>query len=136
RTYRVVGVEEAQSLRVSPPDHLYVTSNFTLTHNTLTAVEVVRERDPRTVVVVCPLGTRVGWEQTFERQGLDLPVRRVASTTRGKEALASLLADEAGVYLIGREYVRRLPPRRCDPTCASWTRFTSCRTRILSRSRR
>lgn len=82
---------------------------------TLTAVEVVRERDPRTVVVVCPLGTRVGWEQTFKRQGIDLPVHRVDSTKRGKEALASLLADEAGVYLIGREYVRRLPTEKMRP---------------------
>lgn len=82
---------------------------------TLTAVEVAKRLSARSVLVVCPLGTRVGWEETFTRQGVNLPIHRVDSTDAGKKALASLLAGEAGVFLVGREYIRRLPTDKMKP---------------------
>lgn len=73
------------------------------------AVEFVRRAafEHPTVLVICPLGTRVSWERTFKGQGLKVPVRRITSTVDGKAAMADLKDGVAGVYLIGREYFRR-----------------------------
>lgn len=81
----------------------------------LLGVEVARGLSAKVVLVVCPLGTRVGWENTFVRQGLNLPVYRVDSSKKGKAALGALLRQERGVYLVGREYMRRLPADKMKP---------------------
>lgn len=85
------------------------------TGKTITSVELVQRLGSRTVLVVCPLSTRVGWERTFKRQGVDLPIKRIDSTKSGKEALSELLMNESGVYLVGREYIRRLDTHKMKP---------------------
>lgn len=85
------------------------------TGKTVTSVELVKRLGVRTVLVVCPLSTRIGWERTFKRQGVDLPTKRIDSTKNGKQALTDLLSHEAGVYLIGREYIRRMDTTKMAP---------------------
>lgn len=74
---------------------------------TLIVVEHAIRTGARTVLVVCPLGTRIGWERTFKGQGWDLPVLRVESTKAGREAEAALISGDPGVYLIGHSMFRR-----------------------------
>lgn len=76
---------------------------------TIMAVEFARRATFKhpTILVICPLGTRVSWEKTFKAQGLQVPVHRIDSTTKGKLAMQDLKSGTMGVYLIGREYFRR-----------------------------
>ena len=75
---------------------------------TLKAVEVVRRRGDQVVLVIAPLGTRVGWRATFERQGVELPFKWLNSTKAGKEAQADWLWGLPGVYFVGTEFFVRL----------------------------
>jgi hypothetical protein len=58
--------------------------------------------------LIAPLGTRLGWKSTFERQGVELPFRWLNSTKEGKANLASWLDGEPGIYFVGTEYFVRL----------------------------
>lgn len=75
---------------------------------TVKAVEVVRRRDDKVVLLIAPLGTRLGWKTTFERQGVALPFRWMNSTKVGKANLAGWLGGEEGIYFVGTEYFVRL----------------------------
>jgi hypothetical protein len=75
---------------------------------TVKAVEVVRRRDDKAVLLIAPLGTRLGWKTTFERQGVALPFRWLNSTKEGKANLIGWLNREDGIYFVGTEYFVRL----------------------------
>lgn len=75
---------------------------------TLIAVEVAKRLNPETILVIAPLGTRLGWKTTFERQGVDLPFRWINSTTEGKTNLQDWLWQQRGIYFVGVEYFVRL----------------------------
>ncbi len=88
---------------------------------TLKAVEVVRRRGDKVVLLIAPLGTRLGWKATFERQGVELPFRWLNSTKAGKENMTGWLAGEEGIYFVGTEYfVRQGWNRRVRSK--TWTR--------------
>ena len=75
---------------------------------TVKAVEVVKRRGDRVVLLIAPLGTRVGWQKTFERQGVDLPFKWLRSTKDGKQFLADWEWGQEGIYFVGTEYFVRL----------------------------
>ena len=75
---------------------------------TVKAVEVVRRRDDKRVLIIAPLGTRLGWRTTFERQGVALPFRWINSSKEGKANLKSWLEQDEGIYFVGTEYFVRL----------------------------
>lgn len=74
---------------------------------TVIAVEYVVRSGAQRVLIVAPLGTRIGWQQTLERQGFKHPVRRIESNKAGKAAQAAFEAGESGAYLIGHAMFRR-----------------------------
>jgi superfamily II DNA or RNA helicase len=74
---------------------------------TLIAVEVSKRLASKTILLVAPLGTRVGWEVTFSRQGVTLPFRWLNSTKSGKENMESWLRQDEGIYFVGTEYFVR-----------------------------
>ena len=74
---------------------------------TLIAVEVAKELNAETILLIAPLGTRVGWRVTFERQGVKLPFRWINSTKDGKQALADWQWQLPGIYFVGVEYFVR-----------------------------
>ena len=74
---------------------------------TLIAVEVAKKLASKTILLLAPLGTRVGWEVTFSRQGVTLPFRWVNSTKAGKENLEAWSRQEEGIYFVGTEYFVR-----------------------------
>lgn len=75
---------------------------------TLIAVESAKGLNAETILVIAPLGTRVGWKVTFERQGVTLPFKWINSTKAGKQALADWEWQLPGVYFVGVEYFARL----------------------------
>ena len=75
---------------------------------TVKAVEVVRRRDDKVVLLIAPLGTRLGWKTTFERQGVELPFRWLNSTKEGKANLQAWEHAQEGIYFVGTEYFVRL----------------------------
>ena len=48
------GIEEAQCIMVEHPDHLYVTDNFVVTHNTFCAIYQMVKMGKRTVITLMP----------------------------------------------------------------------------------
>lgn len=75
---------------------------------TLIAVEVARELEAETILLIAPLGTRLGWRVTFERQGIDLPFKWISSSKDGKQALDDWQWQLPGIYFVGVEYFVRL----------------------------
>lgn len=75
---------------------------------TLKAVEVAKRLKSETILLIAPLGTRLGWKVTFERQGVELPFRWINSTKDGKSALADWEWQLPGIYFVGVEYFVRL----------------------------
>jgi hypothetical protein len=75
---------------------------------TVKGVEVVRRRGDKIVLLIAPLGTRLGWKTTFERQGVTLPFRWLNSTKEGKINFALWMEGVDGIYFVGTEYFVRL----------------------------
>lgn len=75
---------------------------------TLIAVEVVKRISAETILLIAPLGTRLGWKITFERQGVTLPFKWINSTKSGKQALSDWEWQLPGIYFVGVEYFARI----------------------------
>ncbi len=75
---------------------------------TLIAVEVAKGLSAETILIIAPLGTRLGWKVTFERQGVDLPFKWINSTKDGKQARSDWDWQLPGIYFVGVEYFARL----------------------------
>lgn len=75
---------------------------------TLKAVEVAKGLEAKTILLIAPLNTRLGWQVTFERQGVELPFRWINSTKDGKSAMADWEWQVPGIYFVGVEYFVRL----------------------------
>ena len=75
---------------------------------TLIAVEVAKGLGAETILIVAPLGTRLGWKVTFERQGVTLPFKWISSSKDGKQARSDWEWQLPGVYFVGVEYFARL----------------------------
>jgi thymidine kinase len=75
---------------------------------TVKAVEVVRRRGDKVVLLIAPLGTRLGWKVTFQRQGVQLPFKWINSSKEGKANLSDWEWGQEGIYFVGTEYFVRL----------------------------
>jgi superfamily II DNA or RNA helicase len=75
---------------------------------TLMSVEVAKRIGAETILIIAPLGTRLGWKVAFERQGVTLPFKWMNSTKDGKQALDDWQWQLPGIYFVGVEYFARL----------------------------
>lgn len=66
-----IGIKPAQCIAVSAPDHLYVTDDYIVTHNTVQGVAYANARPdlPRTLVI-SKANMKYGWKTAFERFGV------------------------------------------------------------------
>lgn len=99
--------EQAIQQMVNNPTKAALLSSEIGSGKTLSAVETLLRLNAQVSLIICPLGTRVGWERTLKGQGWDGPVVRIDSSKAGKEAYAAALRGDRGVYLVGREYFLR-----------------------------
>jgi superfamily II DNA or RNA helicase len=74
---------------------------------TLKAVEVAKGINAQTILLIAPLNTRLGWQVTFERQGVRLPFRWINSSKEGKASLTEWEWQTPGIYFVGVEYFVR-----------------------------
>jgi superfamily II DNA or RNA helicase len=75
---------------------------------TLKAVEVCRRLNAEVILLIAPLNTRLGWQVTFQRQGVDIPFKWINSTKQGKANLSDWEWQQPGIYFVGVEYFVRL----------------------------
>lgn len=78
---------------------------------TLIAVELCKRLDKRCILIIAPLGTRLGWMATFHRQGFGAPFRWIR-TSNSREELLDLHRGTPGVYFVGTELFAYLGWRR------------------------
>jgi len=99
--------EEAVQRMVDNPTKASLNASDIGAGKTVCTVETMLRLSVQKSLVICPLGTRVGWEKTLRGQGWDGPILRIDSSKAGKEAYAAALRGDRGVYLVGREYFLR-----------------------------
>jgi len=62
-----VGYKETQCIAVASPDHLYITNDFILTHNTIQALGFMNVVRPKTTLVVAPATLAYNWMAEAEK---------------------------------------------------------------------
>ena len=75
---------------------------------TLKAVEVSKRLGAKTILLIAPLNTRLGWQVTFERQGVELPFKWIRTHKEGLANLSDWEWQLPGIYFVGVEYFVRL----------------------------
>ena len=102
--------EQADAIRriVREPTRSALNGSTMGAGKTLIAVESAKGLNAQTILLIAPLGTRIGWKVTFERQGVKLPFRWINSSKDGKQALADWQWQLPGVYFVGVEYFARI----------------------------
>jgi len=64
KSIEYVGEEEQQCIRVSSPDHLYITNSYIVTHNTIQAITWCQLHiKERPVLVICPSSVKISWQR-------------------------------------------------------------------------
>lgn len=100
--------QEAIDRMIAEPTRAALNASTMGAGKTLKAVEVVKGLGAETVLLIAPLGTRLGWQKTFERQGVTLPFKWINSTKAGKDNLSDWEWKQSGIYFVGVEYFVRL----------------------------
>ena len=124
-----VGREESVCIAVDAADHLYVTNDFIVTHNTLQVLAAIPPNVP--VLVVCPTAAKGDWrsQRKWWRPSLDMYVVDEKHPYRHPRANEIVLVnyerlpdihDRDGVK--GRICDGFLPPKRCKG-CKEIVRF-------------
>jgi superfamily II DNA or RNA helicase len=88
---------------------------------TVKAVEVAIGLGAQTILVIAPLGTRLGWQVTFDRQGVELPFKWIRNTKEGKANLEDWTWGLPGIYFVGVEYFVRLGWESSGKRSSIWT---------------
>lgn len=58
-----IGDEEQQCIAVDSPDHLYVTDDYIVTHNTVEAIGINNAARETKNLVICPASIRLNWQR-------------------------------------------------------------------------
>jgi superfamily II DNA or RNA helicase len=89
---------------------------------TVKAVELAKRLGSKTILLIAPLGTRLGWQVTFARQGVDLPFKWIRNTKEGKDNLTDWEWQQPGIYFVGVEYFVRLGWESSGKRSTLWAR--------------
>lgn len=85
----------------STPTGGYLNASVLGTGKTAITVQYLVEHDPKVVLLIVPLGTRIGWERHLKIMGWKHPILRIESNNDNLDKLADGIP---GAYIIGREY--------------------------------
>jgi len=67
-----VGMKEMQCISVDSPDNLYITDNYIVTHNTITALVASKLLEDRNVHVIAPISVHSSWKSFADECGVKL----------------------------------------------------------------
>lgn len=81
---------------------------------TLVAVEAAIQTGAQRTAVIAPLNTKRGWENTFARQGSEMPFHHIKTLKDTDKDLGALMMGEPGHYFLGWQLFSRF---------AMWGRF-------------
>ncbi|MET4703072.1 LAGLIDADG family homing endonuclease [Frigoribacterium sp. UYMn621] len=99
-------VELAKCIRVAASDHLYVTRDFIVTHNTLQATEVVVRMGFERVLYIGIKDTYHQWADRLSAQSDGaLELRRIDATKAGRLAWDDAYAGKPGQYFVGAQFL-------------------------------
>lgn len=87
-----IGQHEHVCISVDAEDHLYVTRDYTVTHNTIQAIGVHNTVHTKKVLIVCPASLKVNWKREFEKWDVHGLSVGIAQSVTKREPLF----DEAG----------------------------------------
>ena len=90
-----VGRKEAQCIAVDSPDHLYVTDDYILTHNTKSSL-IAAQAYALPIWVIAPAGTIINWQREAEAAGVEITLHSWAKLPEPPPDLDYvLITDEA-----------------------------------------
>ena len=117
-------VEQAKAIKKiqSEPTRSALNGSTMGAGKTLIAVEVAKGIGAETILIIAPLGTRLGWKVTFERQGVELPFKWISSSKDGKQARSDWDWQLPGIYFVGVEYFTRLGWEGTKVRSKMWTK--------------
>ena len=106
---------EVRCISVAASDHLYVTKDYIVTHNTMLAVEAIRNSGAERVLIVAPKQAHhTAWIPTVERQ-LGLTARVIGNGRKAdREALADFEWGSPGIYLVTPQFLTRADVSRWE----------------------
>lgn len=69
KSVEYVGVEEAQCIMIDHPDHLYITDDYVVTHNTVTGAAVALTTGATKVIIISPMNAiHKVWQKTLNEE--------------------------------------------------------------------
>jgi superfamily II DNA or RNA helicase len=114
--------EEAIQRMLEEPTRAALNASVMGAGKTVKAVEVAKRLGAQTILLIAPLNTRLGWQVTFARQGVELPFRWIKNSKDGKASLSDWEWQQPGIYFVGVEYFVRLGWEQSGKRSAIWSR--------------
>jgi len=62
-----VSIKEQQCISVSASDHLYLTNDYIVTHNTLQSIAIITGANSFPCLVICPSSLKINWQREWEK---------------------------------------------------------------------
>ncbi|MDR2170711.1 MAG: hypothetical protein LBP59_11260 [Planctomycetaceae bacterium] len=97
--------EQMVCIAVDSPDHLYITNDFILTHNTIQAIKYIIDAQTYPAIVVCPATLKLNWQREFMMH-FD---KRSIILSSGKTF--ELKPDNEAVYIINYDILKKWLPQ-------------------------
>lgn len=107
RSIEFIGRAEVRCIRVDAPDHLYVTKDYIVTHNTVLAIAAAIDSGSDRVLIIAPATTHgSAWQKTGEKFGVQ--IRTVGSKNKAeKDAKFDFEMGFDGWYIVTPELFTR-----------------------------
>lgn len=107
KSIEYVGDEPTQCIHLDSEDHEYVTDNFTRTHNTLQASEIMLRSGWTRVLLIGIVDTIPQWDETIQRQsqGAAPKIRPLNSTKAGRANYEDFLAGADGIFFASIQWL-------------------------------
>jgi len=107
-----IGYEHQQCIKVSSPDHLYLTNSYIVTHNTVQSIAAITAANAFPCLVICPSSLKINWQREWHmwtyNRAMVLEDKNKATWHLFSEANKTLFADsQTHVFITNYESLRK-----------------------------